>query len=144
MIENNLYSRCYTSKRRTIEINEIYHIVIFPCVNSFSVVKSKQCTPTGQDGFVLVQSGGRKYTGFIFETGNNTSHYYSSRKKLSSNIDAFDVCSKAADLLSQKQNEDIESDYKRAKENIPSNDNSLNSSGVYLFIYKHPFLRNYQ
>ena len=72
MTENNIYSKYYTSKRRTDENKEIYHVVIFPSDNSFSVVKSKQCTPAEQDGFVLVQSGGKKCIGFVFETGNIT------------------------------------------------------------------------
>lgn len=69
MTHVNNYSKSYTSKRRTIENTEVYHVVIFPCDNSFSVVKSKQCSPAEQDGFVLVQSGSKKYMGFIFETG---------------------------------------------------------------------------
>ncbi|CAF1433030.1 unnamed protein product [Rotaria sordida] len=100
----------YSSRRKTIEQNEEYYVVIFPCDNSFSVVKSKQCVPAEQDGFVMVQSGGKKYMGFVFETGN------------------FDMCSKAADLLSQKQHEDIESDYEREKENTSSKDISSNVS----------------
>ncbi|CAF2051807.1 unnamed protein product [Rotaria magnacalcarata] len=74
------------------------------------LVKSKQCTPAEPDGFVLVESDGRKYTGFVFETGD------------------FDVCSKAADVLSQKQHEDIESDYERGKENNSTSVISLNVS----------------
>lgn len=70
MTETNTYSRQYTSRRKTNESNEIYHVVIFPCDNSFSVVKSKQCTNGERDGFTVVQSGGKKYTGFIFETGS--------------------------------------------------------------------------
>ncbi|CAF2861249.1 unnamed protein product [Rotaria sp. Silwood2] len=110
MPDNNIYSKHYASKRRTNENNEIYHVVIFSCDNSFSVVKSKQCTRAEQDGFVCVQSGGKKYTGFVFESGT------------------LEVCSKAADLLSQKQNEEIESDYERGKENNSSKDNNLNIS----------------
>ena len=72
MTENNIYSKYYTSKCRTNENKEIYHVVIFPPDNLFSVVKSKQCTPAEQDGFVLVQSGGKKYMGFVFETGSIT------------------------------------------------------------------------
>ncbi|CAM4805148.1 unnamed protein product [Rotaria magnacalcarata] len=75
-------------------------------------VKSKQCTPAEQDGFVLVESGSRKYTGFVFETGD------------------FDVCNKAADVLSQKQHEDIESDYELGKENNSPSVISLNVSGM--------------
>ncbi|CAF4332914.1 unnamed protein product [Rotaria sp. Silwood2] len=112
MPDNNIYSKHYASKRRTNENNEIYHVVIFSCDNSFSVVKSKQCTRAEQDGFVCVQSGGKKYTGFVFESGT------------------LEVCSKAADLLSQKQNEEIESDYERGKENNSSKDNNLNISDV--------------
>ncbi|CAF4244239.1 unnamed protein product [Rotaria magnacalcarata] len=79
-------------------------------------VKSKQCTPAEQDGFVLVESGSRKYTGFVFETGD------------------FDVCNKAADVLSQKQHEDIESDYELGKENNSPSVISLNVSDVPLLI----------
>ncbi|CAF1399132.1 unnamed protein product, partial [Rotaria magnacalcarata] len=75
-------------------------------------VKSKQCTPAEQDGFVLVESGSRKYTGFVFETGD------------------FDVCNKAADVLSQKQHEDIESDYELGKENNSPSVISLNVSAT--------------
>lgn len=67
LIDN--YAKQYSSKRRSHEQNEIYHVVIFPCDNSFSVVKSKQCAPAEQDGFVLVQSKGKRFLGFIFETG---------------------------------------------------------------------------
>ncbi|CAF1956992.1 unnamed protein product [Rotaria magnacalcarata] len=88
-------------------------------------VKSKQCTPAEQDGFVLVESGSRKYTGFVFETGD------------------FDVCNKAADVLSQKQHEDIESDYELGKENNSPSVISLNVSGMYLCIDKHLFLHTY-
>ncbi|CAF4220109.1 unnamed protein product, partial [Rotaria magnacalcarata] len=38
------------------------------------------------------------------------------------------VCSKAADVLSQKQHEDIESDYERGKENNSTSVISLNVS----------------
>jgi hypothetical protein len=69
MTETNAYTRSYTSKRKTVEHTEPYHVIIFPCDNSFSVVKSKQCSPAEQDGFVLVQSGGKRFTGFIFESG---------------------------------------------------------------------------
>ncbi|CAF1209213.1 unnamed protein product [Rotaria sordida] len=112
MTQENSYTRRYTSKRKTIEQNEVYYVVIFPCDNSFSVFKSKQCVPAEQDGFVVVQSGGKKYMGFVFETGN------------------FEMCSKAADLLSQKQHEDIESDYERGKENASSKDISPNVSDM--------------
>ncbi|CAF1336443.1 unnamed protein product, partial [Rotaria magnacalcarata] len=44
------------------------------------------------------------------------------------NIGDFDVCSKAADVLSQKQHEDIESDYERGKENNSTIVISLNVS----------------
>ncbi|CAF4020967.1 unnamed protein product [Rotaria magnacalcarata] len=104
MTQNNVYNRSYLTKRKTTEQNESYHVVIFPCDNSFSVVKSKQCSPSEKDGFVLVQSGGKKFIGFIFETGS------------------FQVCSKSADRLSQKQHEDIESDYERSKENVAPKD----------------------
>jgi hypothetical protein len=74
MAEGNSYYKPNTSKRRAAaEHNEVYHVVIFPSDNSFSVVKSKQCSPAEQDGFVLVQAGSRKYAGFIFETGEMTS-----------------------------------------------------------------------
>ncbi|CAF5200398.1 unnamed protein product, partial [Rotaria magnacalcarata] len=68
------------------------------------------------DGFVLVESGSRKYTGFVFETGD------------------FDVCNKIADILSQKQHEDIESDYERGKENNSPSVISLNVSDMYLYV----------
>ncbi|CAF5207280.1 unnamed protein product, partial [Rotaria magnacalcarata] len=80
------------------------------CNSSSSVVKSKQCLSSGQDGLVLVQSGGKKYMGFVFETDN------------------FQGCSTAADLLTQKQQEDNESDYERGKENESSQDINLNVS----------------
>ncbi|CAM4820756.1 unnamed protein product [Rotaria magnacalcarata] len=82
------------------------------CNSSSSVVKSKQCLSSGQDGLVLVQSGGKKYMGFVFETDN------------------FQGCSTAADLLTQKQQEDNESDYERGKENESSQDINLNVSDV--------------
>lgn len=40
------------------------------------------------------------------------------------------MCSKAADLLSQKQNEGIESDYERDTEKCLSNGNHPNTSGT--------------
>ncbi|CAM4822114.1 unnamed protein product [Rotaria magnacalcarata] len=82
------------------------------CNSSSSVVKSKQCLSSGQDGLVLVQSGGKKYMGFVFETDN------------------FQGCSTAADLLTQKQQEDNESDYERGKENESSQDINLNVSDM--------------
>ena len=54
MTANNIYSKYYTSKCRTNENKEIYHVVIFPSDNPSSVVKLKQCTPAEQDSFVLV------------------------------------------------------------------------------------------
>jgi len=69
MSEINTYTRSYTLKRKPVEQAEVYYVVIFPCDNSFSVVKSKQCSPAEQDGFILVQCAGKKYLGFIFETG---------------------------------------------------------------------------
>jgi hypothetical protein len=68
------YAKSYSSTRRAVEHNEVYHVVIFPSDNSFSVVKLKQCSPAEQDGFVLVQSGNKKYLGFVFETGSMTSN----------------------------------------------------------------------
>ncbi|CAF2691173.1 unnamed protein product [Rotaria sp. Silwood2] len=72
MNERNTSTRSCTLNRRAVERSEVYHVVIFPCDNSFSVVKSKQCSPAEQDGFVLVQSGHKKYMGFIFETATTT------------------------------------------------------------------------
>ncbi len=69
MTETNTFSRRDTLKRKPVEHTEVYHVINFPCDNSFSVVKSKQCLPAEQDGFILVQSGSKKYMGFIFETG---------------------------------------------------------------------------
>jgi len=65
----NNYGKHYTSRRRTVEHTDVSHVVIFACDNSFSVVKSKQCFPAEQDGSILIQSGSKKYMGFIFETG---------------------------------------------------------------------------
>ncbi|CAF1451672.1 unnamed protein product, partial [Rotaria sordida] len=110
MNERNTSTRSCTLNRRAVERSEVYHVVIFPCDNSFSVVKSKQCSPAEQDGFVFVQSGHKKYMAFIFETGN------------------FEICSKAADRLVQKQHEDIESDYERRNENTQSKDITSNTS----------------
>ncbi|CAF3575568.1 unnamed protein product [Rotaria socialis] len=112
MTQNNVYNRSYLTKRKTTEQNEPYHVVIFPCDNSFSVVKSKQCSPSEKDGFVLAQSDGKKFIGFIFETGS------------------FQVCSKSADRLSQKQHEDIESDYERSKENVAPKDIISNTTDM--------------
>jgi hypothetical protein len=72
MTEANTYAKSFTSKRKPIEQSDVYHVVVFPCDNSFSVVKSKQCSPAEKDGFVIVQSGNKKYTGFIFQTGETT------------------------------------------------------------------------
>ncbi|CAM4795324.1 unnamed protein product, partial [Rotaria magnacalcarata] len=46
----------------------------------------------------------------------------------------FDVCNKIADILSQKQHEDIESDYERGKENNSPSVISLNVSDMYLYV----------
>ena len=62
----NINNRTCTLKRKPIEHTDVYHVILFPCDNSFSVVKSKQCSPAEQDGCVVVQSGKKKYTGFIF------------------------------------------------------------------------------
>ena len=70
MNQDNSYTRHYTSKRKPIEHNEVYHAIVFPCDNSFLVVKAKQCVPSEQDGFMMVHSGGKKYLGFVLETGN--------------------------------------------------------------------------
>ncbi|CAF1332739.1 unnamed protein product [Rotaria sordida] len=123
MNERNTSTRSYTLNRRAVERSEVYHVVIFPCDNSFSVVKSKQCSPAEQDGFVFVQSGHKKYMGFIFETGN------------------FEICSKAADRLVQKQHEDIESDYERRNENTQSKDITSNTSEkpTYITLKDVPF-----
>jgi len=69
MNPTNVHTRSSLSKNKTIENTELYHVVIFPCDNSFSVVKAKQCTPAEKDGFIFVQSGAKKYMGFIFESG---------------------------------------------------------------------------
>lgn len=71
MISNrNISTRSCTLNRRPVEHSNVYHMIIFPCDNSFSVVKSRQCSPAEQDGFVLVYNQAKKkYMGFIFETG---------------------------------------------------------------------------
>ena len=46
---------------------------------------------------------------------------------------SFQICSKAADLLSQKQHEEIESDYERGKENASSKDISSNVSSIFFY-----------
>ncbi len=48
-------------------------------------------------------------------------------------LGSFQVCSKAADRLAQKQHEDIESDYERKKENTQSKDIISNTIGTLLF-----------
>ena len=75
MTTANFYVKHYTSRRRVTEDVQEYYVVIFPCDNSFSVVKAKQCLPAERDGYVVVQSGRRKYTGFVFETGKSTKKY---------------------------------------------------------------------
>lgn len=69
MASINQYAKQYVTTRRTTAQNDTHHLIIFPSDNSFSVVRSKQCTPAEQDGFVMVQSGNKKYMGFILQTG---------------------------------------------------------------------------
>ena len=69
MNKANDYSKQYTSKRKSAEQTEVDHVIIFSCDNSFVVVRSKECAPAEQDGFVLVQSNREKYMGFVFGTG---------------------------------------------------------------------------
>ncbi|CAF4251564.1 unnamed protein product [Rotaria sp. Silwood2] len=127
MNERNTSTRGCTLNRRVVERSEVYHVVIFPCDNSFSVVKSKQCSPAEQDGFVLVQSGHKKYMGFIFETGKIEIDRRNITK-LFFNLGNFEICSKAVDRLMQKQRVDIESDYERRNENTQSKDITSNTS----------------
>lgn len=63
------YAKQYLTKRRTTPQHDTYHLIIFPSDNSFSVVKSKHCTAAEHNGIVMVQSGGKKYSGFIVQTG---------------------------------------------------------------------------
>jgi hypothetical protein len=48
------------------------------------------------------------------------------------NLGTLELCSKAADLLTQKQNNDIESDYE--KENSRSKDTAPDTSGTLSFL----------
>ena len=50
-------------------------------------------------------------------------------------IGSFQMCTKAADLLSQKQHDEIESDYERGKEVVSSKDISSNISGKCIFFF---------
>lgn len=99
------YAKQYLTKRRTTPQYDTYHLIIFPSDNSFSVVKSKHCTAAEHNGIVMVQSGGKKYSGFIVQTGS------------------LDICSKAADSLSKKQHEGIESDYERNVDGLSRKEN---------------------
>ena len=121
MTDRNISTRSCTLNRKPVERPEVYHVVIFPSDNSFSVVKSKQCSPAEHDGFVLVQSGHKKYTGFIFETGKMEIDHRNITK-LFFNLGDFEKGSKVADPLVQKQHEEIESDYERRNENTQSKD----------------------
>ena len=128
MTDRNISTRSCTLNRRPVERPEVYHVVIFPSDNSFLVVKSKQCSPAEQDGFVLVQSGHKKYTEFIFETGKMEIGHRNITK-LSFNLGDFKKCSKASDRLAQKQHEKIKSDYERRNENTQSKDIISNTPG---------------
>ncbi|CAF1397508.1 unnamed protein product, partial [Rotaria magnacalcarata] len=116
MSNRNISTRSCTLNRRPVEHSEVYHVIIFPCDNSFSVVKSKQCSPAEQDGFVFVQSGQKKYMGFIFATGKMDVDHQT-MAKLFFDLGNFEMCSKVADRLCQKRHEEIESDYERQNEN---------------------------
>ena len=70
------YSKRYVTKRRAAPQDDSYHLFIFASDNSFSIVKSKQCTAAEHDGIVMVQSGGQKYSGFIVQTGTCTIDKY--------------------------------------------------------------------
>ncbi|CAF1410547.1 unnamed protein product [Adineta ricciae] len=105
-----------------IPVSNIRHkCIAVPVSKSFSVVKSKQCASADVDGCVMVQSGGKKYMGFIFETGT------------------FEKCSKAADLLSQKQHEDIESDYERKEKSSNVNDSKPSEAKTFTTLKDVPF-----
>ncbi|CAF1611024.1 unnamed protein product [Rotaria magnacalcarata] len=116
MSNRNISTRSCTLNRRPVEHSEVYHVIIFPCDNSFSVVKSKQCSPAEQDGFVFVQSGQKKYMGFIFATGKMDVDHQT-MAKLFFDLGNFEMSSKVADRLCQKRHEEIESDYERQNEN---------------------------
>ena len=62
MSTTNTYAKHYLN-RRTIPEIEVYKLVLFPSDNTIAVVKSKQCFPAEHDGFIFVQSGGKKFTG---------------------------------------------------------------------------------
>jgi hypothetical protein len=131
MASSDLYAKHYSSKRRPIESTDAYHVIIFPSDNSFSVVKSKQCSPAEQDGFIMVQSGGRKYMGFTLETGKkrlygrdreHTTCFYG--------LGTLEKCSKVAETLAKKQHEDIESDFERVGEKSQLHDVAPNRPGM--------------
>ncbi|CAF3335669.1 unnamed protein product [Rotaria socialis] len=133
MSNRNISTRSCTLNRRPVEHSEVYHVIIFPCDNSFSVVKSKQCSPAEQDGFVFVQSGQKKYMGFIFETGKMDVDHQT-MAKLFFDLGNFEMCSKVADRLCQKRHEEIESDYERQNENTRPKEATSNTPGTSPFV----------
>jgi hypothetical protein len=72
MASSNAYAKSYANRRSATE-TELYKLMLFPADNSIAVVKSKQCSPSEQDGFLYVQSGRRKFTGVVLEEGKNDS-----------------------------------------------------------------------
>ena len=68
MASSTTYAKSYAN-RRAATATELYNLILFPADNSIAVVKSKQCSPSEQDGFQYVQSGRRKFTGVVLEEG---------------------------------------------------------------------------
>ncbi|CAF1240325.1 unnamed protein product [Didymodactylos carnosus] len=88
----NPYAKQYSTSSQSILDLEQQYLVIFTQDNSFSIVKEKQFTRTDH-GLIHVHSGGKVYTGFIFQTGT--------LKELE----------KVAKTMSKPLNFEIDSDY---------------------------------
>lgn len=67
----NVYAKNYSNRRHAAEV-ETYKLILFPADNSIAVVKSKQCSPAEHDGFLLVQSGKKRFSGVALEEGKAT------------------------------------------------------------------------
>ncbi|CAF3793886.1 unnamed protein product [Rotaria magnacalcarata] len=112
MYTENTYAKPYLNRRTNTE-NVLYNLVLFPSDNSITVVKAKQCSPAENDGFILVQSGKKKFMGVVLEEGTLLQ------------------CSEAADRLTKKTvHPEIESDYERNVDKIQSKQNNTTTSAI--------------
>ena len=78
MTSSNVYAKNYSSRRSVAE-TENYKLILFPADNSIAVVKEKQCSPAEHDGFLIIQSGKKRFSGVALEEGKLISGWKSCR-----------------------------------------------------------------